>query len=429
MKKSLLYLSVFVASLTNAQYVDTLAIQDFETAPATPTWNYTGTPNALISGFTGATATPANSPMGIGGSTAWHVEQVTGGNPLTFNNISIPAGYDSLRLTFKIAAMNHTSTSGGPDNLDYVLVELSTDGGNNYYGRLRVRGATSNDCSWAYDATAIAQVPHLPQTEAVFQPTTSGLQTTDGYSTVIIDFPGTVSDISTIITPRSSSASDDWMIDNIMLLGYTSCAATGSSQSVDICNGQSYFVQNAAQTTSGTYYDTLTNAAGCDSIITTTLNVTTLDSTVTAAGPDLTANAVGLSYQWLDCDNGLMPISGATNANYVASANGNYAVQVSDGTCLDTSACIAVIDVSTQQLDFSSLEIYPNPAKDQITIALANVQSGVTAKIVDVAGKLQSTHSIKNQNQIVDISQLASGIYFIEIVSNNTRITKRFYKE
>lgn len=429
MKKYLLLLSAFVTSLTMAQNVDTLAIQDFETAPAIPTWNYTGTPNALISGFTTATASPANSPMGIGGSTAWHVESVSGGNPLTFDNISIPAGYDSLRLTFKIAAMNHTGTTGGPDHLDYVLVELSTDGGNTYYARLRVRGAANNNCTWAYDATAIAQADHLPATEVMFQPTNSGLQTTDGYSTVIIDFPGTVADVSAIITPRSSSTSDDWMVDNIMLLGYTSCAATGSSQNVDICNGQSYFVQNAAQTTSGTYYDTLTNAAGCDSIITTTLNVTTLDSTVTAAGPDLTANAVGLSYQWLDCDNGLMPISGETGANFMASTNGNYAVEVSDGTCLDTSACVSVVDVSTHQIDLGSLEIYPNPAQDQITVSLAKIKSGISAKIVDVAGKLQSTHTILNQNQIIDISQLASGIYFIEIVSNETRITKRFYKK
>ena len=203
-----------------AQTVTTiLAIQDFEDTPATPTWTFTGTPSALLSGFSSASATPASSPVGIGGSQAWHVVSVSSGNPLVFTNQSIPPGYDRVIARFRLAAMNLNGSTGGPDNLDYVLVEYSLDNGATFVGRLRVRGAVNNDCSWAYDATGLASVPYLPATEEVFQPINSGLQTEFGYSTVEIVFPGTITQLTLRITPRSSSSSDSWLVDNLLLVG------------------------------------------------------------------------------------------------------------------------------------------------------------------------------------------------------------------
>ena len=188
--------------------------------PAMPEWTYTGTPNDFQMGLSPANATPANSPLGIGSSRAWHVRQVSSGNPLEFADVAIPAGFDQITLRFRLAAMNLNGTSGGPDNLDYVLLELKVDGGA-YYNRVRIRGATQNNCSWAYDATAVASVPHLPMMEMMFQPTTSGLQTTDGYSTVEVTFPGTVTQIGARITPRSSTTTDSWLIDDLVLIGET----------------------------------------------------------------------------------------------------------------------------------------------------------------------------------------------------------------
>ena len=111
---------------------DTLLIQDFEVIPATPTWNYSGTPYEIISGSSSPTAAPPNSPIGIGGSNAWHVRSVSGGNQLTFDNFLIPSGFDSTSLIFRLAAMNLENSVGGPDNLDYVLFEISINGGSFY---------------------------------------------------------------------------------------------------------------------------------------------------------------------------------------------------------------------------------------------------------------------------------------------------------
>lgn len=217
-----------VLSSVAAAQETVLAIQDFEDTPQTPVWGFTGTFDRL-SGNSSASAAPPNSPLGIGGSQAWHTVQISAGNPVTFDNVMIPAGFDTVVARFRLAAMNLNATSGGPDNLDFVLVEVSLDGGTVFNNRIRIRGATNNNSFWPYSATGVAAVVYdpaaNPQPETLFQPITTGLQDEFGYSTVEIEFPGAVSQISLRITPRSSSSSDSWLIDDLVLLGVASSEA------------------------------------------------------------------------------------------------------------------------------------------------------------------------------------------------------------
>lgn len=198
-------------SPTNTQL---LAVQDFELAPATPTWTYTGTPN-IVSGFSGPGAAPPNSPLGIGGSQAWELTTNSGGLTLNFASVAVPSGYSRVRLRFRVAAMNLTGSSGGPDNLDYIRVALDTGGG--FYDRMFIRGAVANNSFWPYSATGLASANALPMTTVTFQPTNSGLQTTEGYSTAEIVFDPLPTQIALNLTLRSSSSSDTWLVDDITL--------------------------------------------------------------------------------------------------------------------------------------------------------------------------------------------------------------------
>lgn len=63
--------------------------------------------------------------------------------------------------------------------------------------------------------------------------------------------------------------------DSIITTNLTVTGPIANTVNPSICQGQSYFAGGANQTTSGTYYDTLTSAGGCDSILTTNLTVTT----------------------------------------------------------------------------------------------------------------------------------------------------------
>jgi hypothetical protein len=265
MKKLSTLLFLSATFWANAQNLDTLAFQDFEITPATPTWTFTG-PVIYNSGFSGVNASPANSPIGIGGSRAWETTTNSGGLVLDFANVVIPAGYDSVRVRFNLAAMNLISTGGGPDNLDYFLTAVSTDGGATYYNRLRIRGATTDNSYWPYSATGVAQVYYQPQTEALFQPTTSGPQTTFGYSTCEIVFPGSVTQVRVRLTGRSSSSTDTWLVDNLVITGENNCVNTNSAIGATSC-GSYTAPSGAVFTTSGLYNDIIPNAAGCDSII------------------------------------------------------------------------------------------------------------------------------------------------------------------
>ncbi|MFD2600747.1 LamG-like jellyroll fold domain-containing protein [Flavobacterium suzhouense] len=51
----------------------------------------------------------------------------------------------------------------------------------------------------------------------------------------------------------------------------------------------------------------------------------------------------GASYQWINCDNGNMPIEGETAMNYQPTMSGNYALMVTVGECSDTSDCQYVL--------------------------------------------------------------------------------------
>jgi len=198
--------------------VELLAFQDFELTTNPKNWGFT--PNPAITyeqGDSSASAEPPNSPLGIGSSRAWSTTREGGGVLVEFDNVLLRPGLGAT-LSFKLAAMNLNSSNGGPDNLDYVLVEISTDGGATYYSRVRIRGALNNNSTWSYAAATTAAVNYLPQVEELFQPTNSGSQEVDGISTVEITFPNTVTQVRVRITPRSSTSSDTWLIDDLKLI-------------------------------------------------------------------------------------------------------------------------------------------------------------------------------------------------------------------
>jgi hypothetical protein len=81
----------------------------------------------------------------------------------------------------------------------------------------------------------------------------------------------------------------------------------------------------------GTVIQTLTNSNNCDSIVTTITVLDVVNGSITGSLNVLTANPTGLVYQWVDCDNNDIEITGETNQTYTADSNGDYAVIIFDG--------------------------------------------------------------------------------------------------
>jgi hypothetical protein len=83
----------------------------------------------------------------------------------------------------------------------------------------------------------------------------------------------------------------------------------------------------------------------------------------------------------------------------------------------------SVSDYFNNNLEFS---LRPVPAKDNITINFSKVTNGL-AIISDISGKQLITKELKNsRNEVIDVSTLAGGFYFIRIQGENESGVRKF---
>jgi uncharacterized repeat protein (TIGR01451 family) len=90
-----------------------------------------------------------------------------------------------------------------------------------------------------------------------------------------------------------------------------------------------------------------------------------------------------------------------------------------------TTEFVAALAVET--FTESNISMYPNPAKDQVTISLDNTDEIIAnINVIDVLGKqVIRLNKVNEITKAVDISSLNSGIYFIEIETQNKLVVKR----
>lgn len=152
--------------------------------------------------------------------------------------------------------------------------------------------------------------------------------------------------------------------------------------------------------------------------------ITPLDNSVTDNGGSLLANATGVTYQWLDCDNGMAILAGETNQSFTPTTNGNYSVEISNGTCAETSSCYFVQVIGINELSQNQVLVYPNPTNGEVTFkSSANIEK---IEIVDITGKVViiTSNSIK-----LNLTHLNQGVYFAKIYfDENSFIQKRIVK-
>lgn len=87
--------------------------------------------------------------------------------------------------------------------------------------------------------------------------------------------------------------------------------------------------------------------------------------------------------------------------------------------------------LSSEDFYSSQFSIHPNPAKNKLFITAKNTTQNLTLKIFNIEGKLLSSQNINLQAQsTIAISQLLSGIYFLNIEDENGNTTiKKFIKK
>lgn len=142
--------------------------------------------------------------------------------------------------------------------------------------------------------------------------------------------------------------------------------------------------------------------------------VTGVETGVTQSGSTLTADATGVTYQWIDCDSNT-DIVGETSASFTATAIvGNYAVVIDDNGCIDTSDCFIVDFTGLSDLENAGISIYPNPSEGLFTIE--SVQSLESVQILDIKGRLVYEATSLNASSLnINISNENAGIYYVRM--------------
>lgn len=181
----------------------------------------------------------------------------------------------------------------------------------------------------------------------------------------------------------------------------------------------------------GTYQVTLTvtnNACSVNSsdtftlpvIVTDTQNALTSAISVTATGLRADRDLPGTTYQWLDCDNGNGEIDGATGQEFTPSASGNYACVLNTGACESISACVSFNVLATENFDQNAFALYPNPTTGQLYMS----DTSINLKNIAVYNSLGML--VGND---LNISGLATGIYFVKIDAEEGSIIRKIMKQ
>lgn len=229
----------------------------------------------------------------------------------------------------------------------------------------------------------------------------NGFVTTQTQNVTIID----------TIAPVPNQANLADLTEECAALSLTPPSATDNCSGAVTVTNDANFPILANTTVTWTYDD----GNGNTSTQTQDIIITPIDNGISQVnGVTLSANASGYQYQWVDCDNGNAPINGATNQTFVALSNGTYAVEISDGTCTETSSCVTIDEVSLNDMSANSnILIYPNPSKGWFTISSEEELDPASIQVTNELGQKVSFKAKKENGEIEILLNEPSGIYYL----------------
>ncbi|NOQ74581.1 MAG: DUF2341 domain-containing protein [Crocinitomix sp.] len=166
------------------------------------------------------------------------------------------------------------------------------------------------------------------------------------------------------------------------------------------------------------YTVTVIDDNGCEQTESINVSFIVIDNGTTLDGFTITADdADAAAYQWLDCDADYAVIDGETGISFEALMDGNYAVELTKGECVDTSACVNISGVSIFENTANLFTVYPNPTQGEINLIFTENTGTVLIRITNVEGKM--LQEFENDSNTLQLNiKGEKGIYFLEVITS-----------
>ena len=380
-----------------------------------PTTSVSGQTNVSCNGGFNGDAT-INTPTGGGGA---YVYDWTPGTPTGDGTTSI-SGLTAGTWMCTVTDANLCTTQAVFTITEPAALSITPDSQTNiacnggFTGSATINSATGGTASYIYDWT-----PGTPTGDGTTS--ISGLNVGTWTCTVTDANSCTSQTVFTIAEPTALIATST--ANNILCNGGTTSVTVSATGGTAAYTGIGTFT-----VTANSYTYTVTDANGCNSQTTITITEpAAIDITTITSNETITANATSMTYQWIDCNNLNTAISGETNQSYTASANGSYAVVISDGTCSDTSTCVSINSVGLNShlvISNSELIIYPNPSSGKF--AIAGLSIGSKIEVYNAIGEVILRMQTTEEKTIIDLQNKANGVYFIK---SNNQYTHKLVKQ
>jgi PKD repeat protein len=230
--------------------------------------------------------------------------------------------------------------------------------------------------------------------------------------------------VYTVTLTSSNSAGSDTFTQSI-----TVGAPSSSSQSLNICQGESVTVGSSTYTSAGTFTDVLANSTGCDSIVTTTISVDPLPTVALTVAQDtlcnyndpiqLVGNPVGGTFSGFGMSGDTFDPSASGNGTHVITytyADATTGCEANDQATIVVWACLG-IDGDEQ----ITILMYPNPSTGVFNVS--GLELGTEYKVLSESGQVVAEGKTNALEATIDLSKMSSGKYFLTTQVNGENIT------
>ena len=330
------------------------------------------------------------------GSYTWLVNNQTYTTSGTYNDVSTNAAgcthTEILNLTIDNSSSNTSSiTTCGSytwlvNNQTYTTSGTYTD-------------ASTNAAGCTHNETLNLTIDYLSNTN-------QSLSICNGDS-IIIDgiayyHPGSYVDILQTINGCDSIVNTNLTVFPILY----------SNQTINLCEGESYTIGSNTYDAVGSYVDTVSAITSCDSIVETEITISYIESEIIQLNNNLQADIqLGnpFSYLWS---------TGEITSSISISESLDYWLIATDiNNCISDTVYYSVSHTGINDELKNSFVLFPNPTTGVVNIQFFN--RGTTQLILNnVLGEKISQKNIEEKglvSTIIDLSNYANGIYFMEI--------------